>query len=70
MHSVYVNEVILTQKSLSPVPKEIAEDEYVMQLPLCPLCIEKLDCSASGLSSASTILHEAFISEPGKDRQK
>jgi hypothetical protein len=68
MQSVYLSEVILTQKSLSPVPKDFVEDDSVMQLPLCPLCLEKLDCSASGLSSASTILHEAFIAEPGKDR--
>jgi hypothetical protein len=32
--------------------------------------MEKLDISASGLSQASTILHEAFIAEPNIKRQK
>ena len=68
MHTIYISEVNLTQKSLSPDPKEIAENEFLMALPLCPLCLEKLDCSATGLSSASTILHEAFIEEPGKEK--
>jgi BRCA1-associated protein len=35
-----------------------------MELPTCPLCLEKLDSSATGLSSAATVLHEAFITEP------
>ena len=70
MQSVYVSEVILTPKPINPVPPDIANDETVMALPLCPLCLEKLDSSATGLSSASTILHEAFIVEPGKANLK
>jgi hypothetical protein len=40
------------------------EDESLLPLPSCPLCLEKLDSSATGLSQAGVILHEAFIAEP------
>ena len=66
MQTVYVSELIITSGPVDP--PELARDESVLALPTCPLCQEKLDSSATGLSAAATILHEAFISGPNKNK--
>lgn len=70
MQTVFIGDVIFTERSIEPVPSDIAKNEALMELPTCPLCLEKLDSSATGLSSASTILHEAFLAEPSLKRSK
>ena len=64
MQTVYLSDLILTPNSVDPPPQNIAMDETLLALPSCPLCLEKLDSSASGLSQAGLILHEAFMPTP------
>ena len=70
MQSVYLSELVLTTRALDPSPQDIVRDTSLLALPSCPLCLEKLDGSATGLSSASNILNEAFISDPNQTRLK
>jgi hypothetical protein len=69
MQTVYLSEAHFTERSIDPVPPEIARNEGLLELPTCPLCLEKLDSSATGLSSAANILDEAYIAEPSQKKK-
>jgi hypothetical protein len=54
MYTVFLSELIIKKKDI-----EIIKDDWLVSLPSCPLCLEKLDISVSGL--LATVLYEAFI---------
>lgn len=53
MYTVFISELVITEKDIEPIT-----DDWLIPLPSCPLCLEKLDISVSGLFA--TVLYEAF----------
>jgi uncharacterized protein YlaN (UPF0358 family) len=56
MQSIFLSDVYYTTSKINQIIPE-----SLLALPTCPLCLEKLDCSVTGLSQTSTILHESII---------
>jgi hypothetical protein len=69
MQTVYLSDMIMTKADLKDPKIDLISDKSLLPLPSCPLCLEKLDSSATGLSQAGVILHEAFIADPNSKRR-
>ncbi len=54
MYTVFLSELKVLKKEI-----DFVVDDGSISLPSCPLCLEKLDNSVSGL--LATVLYEAFI---------
>ena len=67
MQTVYLSDMLMTTQDFDK--DFLISDESLLPLPSCPLCLEKLDSSATGLNQAGAILHEAFIAEPNAKKR-